>query len=175
MANYTVKGNKIIADIEKLTDKEMKTLSKYVALGFTIETKEKVKIERMKEQFILDYLKENDPEAKKIYDEVYNKIAVDEDGNEKTTSLGNPILQGFNAGRFWFCKNYPKNIEEVKQTIEEEGKTEELEDAYQDYKDTKDKEKKNNGKKKNKKTKKVEAMTKDEYTRVFYWKHIENR
>ena len=170
MANYKVNGNVIVADIERLTDKEMKTLSKYVALGFTIEPKTKVKKERMKEKFILDYLKD-DEEAIKTYKEIYNKTAVDEDGNPKMTSKGNEIKQGFNAGRFWFCKTYPINLADVKKEIEENGRTEELNEAYNDYKKAKDNENKNKTKAEKEKNK---PMSEEEYTRVFYWKHIKN-
>lgn len=39
MANYKIKGNTILADIDKLTEEELTTLKKYRALGYEIENK----------------------------------------------------------------------------------------------------------------------------------------
>jgi len=43
MANYKVKGNKVIANIAELTEKEIAEIKNYMALGFTLEKKKATK------------------------------------------------------------------------------------------------------------------------------------
>ena len=63
--------------------------------------------------------------------------------------------KGFNAGRNWFAKTYPKSVSELKLT---EKQKKEIEDAYKVYSE------------KNKDE--ADAMKKDEYTKYYYWTKI---
>jgi hypothetical protein len=161
MANYEIKGKVIFADIQKLTDKEVKLLSKYVALGYTVEEKEEeeTKKKTLKDSDILEYLKDN-KEALETYKKIKDTPAVDKKGKVKKTSRDNVVKRGFNAGRFWFCKNFPEDIEDIKKAIEEAGRTALLEEAYEEYKKTKED------------NKETDIMTETEYTRTYYWKYV---
>lgn len=161
MANYEIKGKVIYADIQKLTDKEVKLLSKYVALGYTVEEKEEeeTKKKTLTDAYIRDYLN-GDEEAIKTYDKIIKEPAKDKNGKTKLTSKGNVVKKGFNAGRHWFCKNYPADIKEVEKAIEEANRTALMEKAYEDYKQTKED------------NKETDIMTETEYTRTYYWKYV---
>lgn len=161
MANYEIKGKVIYADIQKLTDKEVKLLSKYVALGYTVEEKEEeeTKKKTLTNAYILGYLKD-DEKAIKTYNDIMNEPATDKNGKTKLTSKGKVVKKGFNAGRHWFCKNYPADIKAVEQDIENAGRTTLLTKAYADY--IKNKEDNNE----------TDTMTKDEYTKTYYWKYV---
>ena len=161
MANYEIKGKTIYANIEKLTDKEVKLLSKYVALGYTVEEKEEeeTKKKTLTDSDILEYLNDN-KEALETYKKIKDTPAVDKKGKVKKTSRDNVVKRGFNAGRFWFCKNFPEDIEDIKKAIEEAGRTALLEEAYQEYKKTKED------------NKETDIMTETEYTRTYYWKYV---
>lgn len=161
MANYEIKGKTIYANIEKLTDKEVKLLSKYVALGYTVEEKEEeeTKKKTLKNADILEYLGE-DEKAIATYKEIMKEPATDKNGKTKLTSTGKVVKKGFNAGRYWFCKNYPTDIKEVKKAIDEAGRTALLNTAYGDY--VKNKTDNNE----------TDIMTEEEYTRTYYWKYV---
>ena len=161
MANYEIKGKVIFADIQRLTDKEVKLLSKYVALGYTVEEKEEeeTKKKTLTNAYILEYLK-GDEKAITTYNEVVNEPATDKNGKTKLTSKGKVVKKGFNAGRHWFCKNYPADIKEIEIAIEEAGRTTLLKKAYTDYKKTKED------------NKETDIMTETEYTRTYYWKYV---
>ena len=53
-ANYTVEGNKVIANIAELTEKELTAVKNYMALGYTLEEKKVAKktksIDEMREE-----------------------------------------------------------------------------------------------------------------------------
>lgn len=161
MANYEIKGKTIYAYIEKLTEKEVKTLSKYVALGYTVEEKEEEETVKksLKNADIIEFLGD-DKEALDEYEKIKNTPVLDKNGKVKLTTKGKIVKKGFNAGRFWFCKTYPLNIEEVKKAIKEANRTELLEIAYKDYTENKES------------NEEKDIMTKDEYTRTYYWKYV---
>lgn len=161
MANYEIKGKTIYANIEKLTEKEVKLLSKYVALGYTVEEKEEeeTKKKTLTDAYIRDYLAKEE-EAIETYDKIIKEPAKDKNGKTKLTSKGKVVKKGFNAGRHWFCKNYPANIEEIEKAIEEAGRTVLMKKAYEDYKQTKED------------NKETDIMTETEYTRTYYWKYV---
>ena len=161
MANYEIKGKIIYADIQKLTDKEVKTLSKYVALGYSVEEREEEETKKrtLKDSDILEFLSDN-KEALETYKKIKDTPAVDKNGKVKKTKRDKIVKRGFNAGRFWFCKNFPEDIEEIKKAIEEAGRTALLEEAYKDYKKTKEE------------NKETDIMTETEYTRTYYWKYV---
>jgi hypothetical protein len=50
MANYKIEGKKIIAEIGKLTAKEVKAIQNYLSFGYTLE--EKQKVEAAKERIL---------------------------------------------------------------------------------------------------------------------------
>lgn len=149
----------VYADILALTAKEEAEVEKFVKFGFTVENKvvKKAENKRLNDAFILEYL-ENDQEALKTYKEKKNEPAKDENGNTKKTSTGKTKTKGFNAGRNWFAKNYPVDIDKITAEIKEAGLAKTLEEAFKEYAE------------KNKDD--SEAMNQTEYTRDFYWKNV---
>lgn len=165
MKHYSIDNkNKVItATIARLTDKEMAEIQRYVAFGYTVEDgkpAEKVATKRLDDAFIMEYLKD-DSEALKAYNDAKEALAVDEDGTIKTRKNKDGTVkqkkQGFNAGRNWFAKTYPKDIADLKLTAEQK---ETIAAAYKKYSDKEsDKEA-------------AEKLTKDEYTKYYYWTKI---
>ncbi len=165
--HYKIDNEKkiIYADIMALTEKEEAEVAKFQKYGYVVENKveKKVSISRLDEAYILEQLKDNQDALKK-YEEAKARPAVDKDGQVKTTSTGKVKRQGFNAGRNWFARTYPLDVNEAIEAIEGAGKTKVLEKAFKEY------EKK--AEKANAEGKTVDAMTKDEYTKDFYWKKV---
>ena len=149
----------IYADILALTAKEEAEVEKFVKFGFTVQNKVEVKAktDRLNDAFILDYLKD-DAEGLETYKDKKNETAVDEDGKPKTTATGKRKTKGFNAGRNWFARNYPKDTKDIDKKIAEAGVMPELKKAYAEYA------------KKNADA--TDVMTADEYKREFYWKKV---
>lgn len=149
----------IYADILALTAKEEAEVEKFVKFGFTVENKveAKAKIDRLNDPYILDYLKD-DAEGLETYKAKKNETATDAEGKAKTTSTGKRKTKGFNAGRNWFARNYPKDTKELDKKIAEAGVMPEFKKAYAEYA------------KKNADA--TDVMTADEYKREFYWKKV---
>lgn len=151
-------GKKIFADILALTEKEEKEIAKYAKYGFTVEpmTKKAEKVVRLDEEYILEYLKDNQ-EALDTFAGKKNETALDDDGNKKLTSTGKERKKGYNNALHWFARTYPIDLEEIRREIKVAGKEKTLGEAYKDYKkDNQDK----------------TIMTEEEYTRFFYWTRV---
>ena len=159
--HYSIDEEKkvIYADILSLTEKEEAEVEKFVKFGFTVENKveNKVKIDRLNDEYITEYLK-GDKEALKIYTNKKNEVATDENGNIKTTTRGKKRTRGFNAGRNWFSREYPKDIAEVDKKIAEAGLTKKFNEAYKQYE--------------NKNKDNDDIMTEAQYKRDYYWKKV---
>lgn len=80
MANYKIKGNTILADIDKLTEEELTTLKKYRALGYEIENK--VFKKGVSKDEMLKEL-EADEEVKKDFETAYSIKASAIKNNDK--------------------------------------------------------------------------------------------
>ena len=169
--HYSVNGNTVIADITKLTDKELAEVQRYKALGFEIVSGkvEAPKTEkRLNDPYIRKYL-ENDTAGLAEYEKLIEAPALNDDGSikyhiitdkkTKAQKQGKPYKAGFNAGRNWFAKTYPVNVSEAVKAIAEANLAKKFDKAWEAY-DKKDAEP---GKTK---------MTKDEYTRDYYWKNV---
>lgn len=133
MANYEIKGNQIIAKMDRLTQKEIKEIKNYVSLfGYTIvnyeapkltkaekEENKKLLAEKQKnnphsKQNLEKYLKENGTEEqKKRFKDIQNEIATDEQGNPKTYKNGNPIKKGFIGAYRYFKEEFPEYFENL--------------------------------------------------------------
>ena len=151
-------GKKIFADILALTEKEEKEIAKYVKYGFTVEpmTKKAEKVVRLDEEYILEYLKD-DQEALDTFAGKKNETALDEEGNKKLTEKGKERKKGYNNALHWFARTYPEALDKITQEIKVAGKADELKKAYSKYvKDNQDK----------------AIMTQEEYTRFFYWTRV---
>ena len=161
MKHYSIDNeNKVItATIARLTDKEMAEIQRYVAFGYTVEDgkpAEKVATKRLDDAFIMEYLKD-DSEALEAYKAAKDAPAVDKDGTIKTSKSKDGKVkqkkQGFNAGRNWFAKTYPKDIADLKLTAAQKDT---IAAAYKKYRDKEA----------------AEKLTKDEYTKYYYWTKI---
>lgn len=161
MKHYSIDNkNKVItATIARLTDKEMAEIQRYVAFGYTVEDgkpAEKVATKRLDDAFIMEYLKD-DSEALEAYKAAKDAPAVDKDGTIKTSKSKDGKVkqkkQGFNAGRNWFAKTYPKDIADLKLTAAQKDT---IAAAYKKYSEKEA----------------AEKLTKDEYTKYYYWTKI---
>ena len=177
--HYEIDNEKkiIYADIMALTEKEEAEVAKFQKYGYDVENKvkEKAKISRLDDAYILSYLEALDDEeavaqAKKTYDEKKNLPAVDEHGEKKKTVKGTVKRQGFNAGRNWFARIYPLDVNVAIEAIRKENMTKALEDAYSKYEKKVQKAQKEAEEKGE--TLNETPMTKDEYTKDFYWKKV---
>lgn len=162
MKHYSIdsKTKVITATISRLTDKEMAEIQRYVAFGYTVEDgkpAEKVSVKRLDDSFILDYLKD-DEEAIATYNAAKKEpVVVDGVIQTRKNKKGEVVNKekGFNAGRNWFAKTYPKTISELKLTDAQKAT---IESAFKTYS--------------TKNADDSEAMKKDEYTKYYYWTKI---
>lgn len=169
--HYSVNGNTVVAEITKLTDKELAEVQRYKALGFDIisgKVEAPKTAKRLDDDYIRKYL-ENDIEALAEYDKLINAHVLNDDGSvkyhiiidkkTKAQKQGKPYKQGFNAGRNWFAKTYPVNVSEAIKDIADAGLGKDFGKAWEAY----NKKEAEEGKTK---------MTKDEYTKDYYWKKV---
>ncbi len=151
-------AQKIIANIEKLTEEEFVVIEKYKRLGYTVENgkvgldKRDDAPKRLTDEYIREYLKGNE-EALEKYQEAIDEIAYEADGKTvKTTSTGKPRTRGFNAGRNYFARNFPKDLKELSYTKPQEKA---FKSAWMKYSKARGAE-----------------MTEAEYKRYYYWTKI---
>ena len=149
----------IFADILALTEKEEAEIAKYAKYGFAVEprTKKAEKVARLDEEYILNYLKDNQ-EALDTFTAKKNETAVDEDGNKKHTETGKERKKGYNNALHWFARTFPAEVADITKEIKLAGKATELEKAFKKYrKDNADS---------------TGIMKETEYTRFFYWTRV---
>jgi hypothetical protein len=169
--HYSVNGNTVVAEITKLTDKELAEVQRYKALGFEViagKVDAPKTEKRLDDAYIRKYL-ENDTAGLAEYEKLVNANVLNDDGSvkyhiitdkkTKTQKQGKPYKQGFNAGRNWFAKTYPVNVSEAVKAIAEANLGKAFDKAWKAY----DKKEAEEGKTK---------MTKDEYTKDYYWKKV---
>ena len=165
MKHYSIdnKTKVITANIARLTDKEMAEVQRYVAFGYTVEDgkpAEKVAVKRLNNDYIVKYL-DGDTEALAAYAAAKDAPALEADNKtiktrKKKDGTTETVKQGFNAGRNWFAKTYPKTVAELKLNDEQKAA---IEAAFAEYKE--------------KPVKKGEVrLTKEEYTKYYYWTKI---
>ena len=162
MKHYSIdsKSKVITAMISRLTDKEMAEIQRYVAFGYTVEDgkpAEKVSVKRLDNAYIVEYLKDDEAATATYEAAKQEPVVVDGVIQTRKNKKGETVNKekGFNAGRNWFAKTYPKSVSELKLT---EKQKKEIEDAYKVYSE------------KNKDE--ADAMKKDEYTNYYYWTKI---
>lgn len=101
-ANYTVEGNKVIANIAELTEKELTAVKNYMALGYTLEEKKVAKktksIDEMREEL------KNDKETLDKFDAAYATKAPKGNKDFKETGFGKACMI-YNA---WVKENKKK-------------------------------------------------------------------
>lgn len=166
--HYTIEGTTIYADILALTAKEEAEVEKFVKFGYTVINKQadtKAKVERLNDAYIKEYLKDK-PEELATYEGLKNEVATDENGKTKTTTKGNEKKKGFNAGRNWFARNYPKDTNEIEKAITEAGLMKKLKKAYPEYAKKCEKAVKDGSMEAD------DVMSEVEYKRDFYWKKV---
>lgn len=174
--HYSVNGDTIIADITKLTDKELAEVQRYQALGFKVvsgKVEPAKTVKRLDDPFITKYL-EDDMEGLAKYNALIDENVLNEDGSikyhlvidkkkstkdNKVMKQGKPFKKGFNAGRNWFASNYPKDVSVAIKAIADAGFAKSFDKAWKAY----EKKEPEEGKAK---------QTKDEYTRDYYWKKV---
>lgn len=150
-------AQKVIANIELLTEEEFLVIEKYKRLGYSIvngkvsaEKKAGAK-KRLTDEYIREYLEGNEKALAK-YEDAINETATEEDGTAKLTSKGKARKKGFNAGRHYFARTFPEDISELKYTKSQEA---EFRKAWERY----------SGSEK-------AVMNKEEYKRYYYWTKI---
>lgn len=115
--HYIVEGNKVIADVAKLNEKELAAVKNYIALGFSlVEPKKEKKVAKaeFKAEAIQAWLEENATKAQQAkYWELFN-APVEKDGEVvcytkdcKMGKAGDPKKKGHIATLNWFKKEFP--------------------------------------------------------------------
>lgn len=174
--HYSVNGDTLIAEITKLTEKELAEVQRYQALGFKVvsgKVEAPKTAKRLDDPFITKYLEE-DKEGLEKYKALIDENVLNEDGSikyhlvidkkkstkdNKVMKQGKPFKKGFNAGRNWFASHYPKDINVAIKAIEDAKLSEKFDKAWEAY----EKKEPEEGKTK---------QTKEEYTRDYYWKKV---
>ena len=158
----------IYADILALTAKEEAEIEKFVKFGYTVENKvvSKVKVERLDDDYIIEYLEGLDDEAEKkdaltTYKKLKNEVATDEKGAVKLTTKGNPKKRGFNAGRNWFAKTFPTDASTLDEEITKAGLTNKLNECWKEYEEAHKADKNTD-----------DVMDADQYKRDYFWKKV---
>lgn len=109
--HYTVdSGRKIvIAKIAKLTTEEVTQVKNYLAFGYELKEREKVKQPKFEQEAIKAYLETNGtPEQKKaFYDAIEETVIDKETGEPKLKKDGTPKKAGFIAGLKYFKGEFP--------------------------------------------------------------------
>ena len=162
MKHYSIdsKSKVITAMISRLTDKEMAEIQGYVVFGYKVEDGkggEKVRGKSLGKGQMVEYLKDDEAATATYEAAKQEPVVVDGVIQTRKNKKGETVNKekGFNAGRNWFAKTYPKSVSELKLT---EKQKKEIEDAYKVYSE------------KNKDE--ADAMKKDEYTKYYYWTKI---
>lgn len=138
---YKIDGDKIIARIEVLNEKQLKTVKNYMALGFKLvpyvkpEKPAKAKDDkRYTAESVKAFLEAQAPEDIATYENMANaetgnyykkdvpkyETTTDANGNERKKKIkgqyshmeGDPILKGHVATLHWFKEKYGKDYEE---------------------------------------------------------------
>lgn len=160
--HYTVDNEKHIvkADFSKLTEKESVEIERFQKFGYTVVFEETVKhtVKRLDDEYIRKYLADKGEALVQEYQSKIEAPARDDKGKEKQTSTGKVRKQGFNAGRIWFAKNYPENAEEALDKIKSASMEKQFNKDYNAY---------NSSKKTDE-----DKMSKEEYTRYYYWTKV---
>lgn len=108
--NYKIVGNKIIAKVGNLTDKEVAAVKNYIKLGFELEEpKKKEPNPAFKKEAIQKYLEDKGTKEQQAkYEELFNQPILDEDGKQVYTKDGKPRVKGHIATLSWFKETFPK-------------------------------------------------------------------
>ena len=117
MANYKTEGNKVIAKVALLSEKELAAVKNYMALGYTLEeykAEKKAPKEAFKAETIQKWLKEHGTEKQqKDYWELFNEPVVDKVTGETLKKKDGTVRKKGHVATFaWFKKEFPKYIEE---------------------------------------------------------------
>ena len=141
-SNYEVKDNKIFVNIDKISEKEMKKVKKYISLGYKLVEVKEEKAKRINKDYVLNvYFKDNQ-----------------EGKDEYNTRKGIKALQ-------WFKETYPKEVKEYedikKKVIKVAPK---IEENYKKYLEKTIKDNKGNIKE--------ERQSIEEYIRCYYWNKV---
>ena len=112
MANYKLEGKKVIANVAALSEKELKAVKNYLALGYVLEEYKKEKKEPQelfKAATIQKWIDENATKAqKKEYWDRFNAHVIDKKtGEEILKKDGTPKIKGHVATLAWFKKEFP--------------------------------------------------------------------
>lgn len=109
--NYVIdKEEKVIyANVASLTEKQVKAIKNYLALGYTLTEKEKTPNEKMKKENVVAYLNENGTQAQIAkFNEIMEEIVIDKETKQpKKLKDGTPKKKGYVAALQYFKKQFP--------------------------------------------------------------------
>ena len=92
----------IVANMQRVGDKQLNLISKYIKLGYTLEEYEAPKKEEYTKEKILEVLKDK-PELLKKYNDVCNEPVIDKKtGEPKKLKDGRIKTKGHIAGIKWY-------------------------------------------------------------------------
>lgn len=113
--NFTVDNvAKIVyAKVGNLTEKQLKVVHNYLALGYVLEEKVKVSNGKMEKEKVVAYLEANGtPEQIEKFNTIMNETVVDKKtGLPKLLKSGEPKKKGYVAALQYFKKQFPDYAE----------------------------------------------------------------
>lgn len=118
----------IVANMQRIGDKQLNTISKYIKLGYTLKEYEAPKKAEYTKENIIKVL-EARPELLELYNAVCNEPVIDKETNEpKKLKNGEIKTKGHIAGIKWYKTYIEKkdintlDIEAIKKQMEKEKK-----------------------------------------------------
>ena len=147
--HYRIEGNKVIANVAKLTEDEITAIKNYLLLGFTLCEPQKKKNKEAKDAYVAEYVQawlyENatDEQIEKYW-ELYNEPVI-KDGEVvvykkdcKSGKEGEPKKKGHINTLPWLNKTFPeygkteKEIEEMKKRADKKAAKEKVDQERAD-------------------------------------------
>lgn len=109
--NYVIdnKEKAIYANIASLTEKQVKAIKNYLALGYVLKEKVKTPNEKMKKENVVAYLTANGTKEQiDNFNAIMEEIVIDKDTKQpKTLKDGTPKKKGYIAALQYFKKEFP--------------------------------------------------------------------
>lgn len=109
--NYVIdnKAQVIYANVASLTEKQLKAIKNYIALGYQLKEKVKTTDEKMKKENVVAFLNANGTKEQiDKFNTIMNEPVIDKDTKQpKMLKDGTPKKKGYVAALQYFKKQFP--------------------------------------------------------------------
>lgn len=109
--NYVIdnKAQVIYANVASLTEKQLKAIKNYIALGYQLKEKVKTTDEKMKKENVVAFLNSNGTKEQiDKFNAIMNEPVIDKDTKQpKMLKDGTPKKKGYVAALQYFKKQFP--------------------------------------------------------------------